>query len=187
MKKFVLVLLTVLVALPLAAEPGNCPGKGDFGVTAAFTGYTSEAYLGMNPFCSFGIAYHFSDIFFIRPKLIFNYISDDRTSDPTANFFILGVTINSYFSVVRNEGLSVYLGPELTWFTSNTGDNTGYGDEVMKIAANIGVQYNFSRHFAIHAELGAGIIRKSNYDSSGDTHDINIGISGAFAGLTFYL
>lgn len=187
MKRIVLVLLAASLAMPLAANPGNCPGKGDFGLTLTIPGYMGENLEALMPFYSVGFAFHFSENFFTRPRVLFNYIIDDDTTDPTERYFYIGVVLNAYLSILRTNGVTLYIGPEIKWLSSNFGDRAGEGSEIMKFTANLGIQYNFSKHFAVYADLGAGLLRYNRYSTSGDTHDFNISIFGAYAGLTIYL
>ena len=188
MKKFTLVLLAIFLATTLAANPGNCPKKGDFGLLLTIPGYTGESIEAYFPMYSLGISYNLTDTVLLRPRLLFNYIVNDQSgTDPTEKYFIMGLVINTFFTLQRTSSVTLYLGPELKYASSDNGDRKGKGSTIVKATLNLGVQYNFSRSFAVYSELTGGMLRYSSFSSSGDTHDLQFGAFGASAGLVIYL
>ena len=184
MKKIVLVLLAVVLALPLVADPGNCPKNGDFGFNIKYPGMILDSTDAMNSMFGIGVTFHLSDNIFMRGSCLFNYRDN---SDSGASFFYIGGGVDFFLIIKKISGVSFYFGPGISYLTSNTGDNSGTGSEYLKVQLKLGLQYNLTRHLAIHGEYGFGLSRERDNDPAGDERILQIGSFGATAGIVIYL
>jgi len=80
----------------------------------------------------------------------------------------------------------VYLGPGFQYVTDNTGDSQGKGHNILTGQLKLGLQYNFSRSFALYGDTGFGMISDYDHNTTTDDTKTYIGFFGAFAGLVIY-
>ncbi len=181
MKKSLIACLVLCAALGAFAQ-GKAPAAGSFGLSAPIEAPFRwfEDMIDMSPNLlrgyEVGCRWHVLPTLMLEPRIAFAAM---RIEDGDFGMG-LGICVN-YWKNLR-DGMSYYLGPDLSFFRYKHNDEYN----MFSLKARFGMQYTIAGRLGLFADYGFGV--DVNWPSTGGMGDdgVFINLNGARIGLVFY-
>ncbi len=215
MKKVFAVILFVLLAVPLMAQPQSQAERAyiesnDFGVSF-YTGFVLYEPMEYNMIRNFGInlIYHPVSFLAVEPGFFFSRVESDETNNKTGNVdsdqsTTLGGSLGLFLYNHLGGNLYLYVGPrgsymkeDVTSFNNVDSSRSDRKGDYWGISAVIGLKFLFNDHFAVFGDFSFGYLEHEydyTYTSSAGavttdrtTTEKYFTAASAVLGVTFYL
>jgi hypothetical protein len=181
--------LALLLCTSGFSEETATPHAGTFGVTAVIQtpsdsdGWVPGNGLNVNPGVGAGLQYHPFNFLMLELRLFLSY-DYLLVAGGTSQYAQLTSEAGVFYWANLDSSLSILLGPRFV-FSHVYGFGNQDIDRVL-VAGVFGVQYSFSKHFAVYSDFGLGLLRiQTNPGSIGDNY-IYIKVFSPEVGVAFY-
>ena len=169
MKMFLVICLALVCASGFSEEKG-APAAGAFGFTGTIqTGtdadeVTPGTNLFFNPRVGIGFHYHLLSALMLEWRAYLSYDDFQLSTGPT-QYLQGGGAAGIYYWVNVDDDFSLFVGPQLAAYINDLLHFDTRSISHTQLAVYFGLQYSFSRHFAVFGDFGCGLYDIS--DNSG--------------------
>jgi len=185
-----LVIVFCLLGFAGFAQESAAPVGGSFGLTGVLQTLTdiySEQEQYMNPGVGIGLRWHMVDVLMIEALAYFNRYTIDVSGGSDDERYMAGLGLGCFLWFNTSSDFSVFIGPRVKYFQDAS--KTNY-DQLKRYDFEIilGTQYDFSRHFAAYANIGAGFVMITyESDIAVEYTKTNLKLIAPSIGFVFYL